>query len=194
MSNGELNLLDSKPGDILYFHYTPDNSQSGYRLVRVSDRGSYYVRAQDLQKNEPRTFTTYNASNVEILGHKEDQVKSRVNTLGELGFRLDLPGEKLSSILPLYQDDISSAKYHEPTDNLIVSYKKKPEKVEERLEVEVNQEGYILTFTNSEKENVYLHYNAKSNTFSLTCASDGHDISNPSVRDLLRELNDLYSV
>jgi hypothetical protein len=192
-----MKLLDSKVGDVLWFHYTPETGTIGNRLVKVDDLGSYYVIGIDLQKNEPRTYNDYRAKNVEVVAQKNEDVKPRKDVLEELakdgGWKMpeSYPGQKLCNVLLAHFDDhLSSAKYHEPSDSLILKYKEKP-KVEERLEVDVDQNGYNLTFFNQENKKVSLSYSESNKEFILVDDKDSR-VSNPTVRNLVDQLNELF--
>jgi hypothetical protein len=188
-----MSLSKVKVGDTVLFYYTPDsnNSLAGNRLVKVTSVDNTYIKGVDLNKNEPRSYSIRNASNVEHVANANERVRPRLEVAEEILHNSVVKLIDGDTVARLYQSanpDSKDVKYNRKAD-VIIFYEPRPQ-----IDVEPNASGYLVRFINKKKKSLELVIN--SNTGITTqVVHDGVVVSRKdkaTTSDFIKELIDHY--
>jgi hypothetical protein len=197
-----LNVLDSRVGDILKFYYASESSEARWRIVRVNEIGSYYINAQDLEKDVPRNFNIGRISLAEWVGGPD----AKVLTMAEVAAEVLKNPEHVTAASDssyLYEDaglaleqlyglnpEVAGIKFLEGFGMFVVETKSKP-----KMELNVNPSGYVWSFTNERGEELLLSYDEKDGLEirELSQASVRNSKKAPSAREFAGALNEHFA-
>lgn len=189
------NLLEAKPGDVLFFNYKGDNKPASDRFVKVGSLGKDYVHGTDLENNSPRNFSVSKAKNIKRVAKAGQEVKPRDEAISEIFKQtLDLDGTYVAGVLKKISKDIEDVFYFSDADALVIT--KKPVNTEPELEVSSSDDGYTLSFIKHDGEKLELHYDTKKG-LGLTVYDSNLDViknvQKPKVSQFVDELKVMFS-